>query len=153
MRDILAEPSVGRWWAPRGPERAATDLYEDDDNVPLAIELDGQVIGFIQFSEENTPDYRHAGIDLFVDTAHQGQGLGADAIRAVARYLIDVRGHHRLTIDPSVDNERAIRAYRRVGFRPVGVMRGYERRADGEWHDALLLDMLASELTEGERPG
>ena len=33
-----------------------------------------------------------------------GQGLGPDAIRLLAAYLIDVRGHHRLTIDPVADN-------------------------------------------------
>jgi aminoglycoside 6'-N-acetyltransferase len=69
------------------------------------------------------------------------------AIRALARYLIDVRGHHRLTIDPAAANERAIHAYRRVGFRPVGIMRRYERGPDGTWHDGLLMDLLAGELT------
>jgi aminoglycoside 6'-N-acetyltransferase len=57
------------------------------------------------------------------------------------------RGHHRLTIDPNVANEHAIRAYAKVGFRPVGVMRSYEKNADGTWHDNLLMDLLAGELT------
>ena len=39
-------------------------------------------------------------------------------------------------------NENAIRAYAKVGFRPVGVMRSYERNADGTWHDNLLMDLL-----------
>ena len=65
----------------------------------------------------------------------------------MARYLIDARGHHRLTIDPSDANERAIRAYSKLGFRPVGVMRQYERGADGTFHDGLLMDLLADELT------
>jgi len=33
-----------------------------------------------------------------------------------------------------------------VGFRPVGVMRRYERGADGTFHDGLLMDLLAEEL-------
>ncbi|MEA2437908.1 MAG: hypothetical protein QOF65_2464, partial [Thermoleophilaceae bacterium] len=32
------------------------------------------------------------------------------------------------------------------GFRRVGVMRKCERFADGAWHDALLMDLLAEEL-------
>lgn len=37
---------------------------------------------------------------------------------------------------------------RSVGFRPVGVMRRNERDADGSgWHDGLLMDLLAEELT------
>lgn len=148
---ILAEPEVARWWAPRGPDEAVADLF-DDSEPTYAIELAGTVIGAIQYSEENTPDYRHAGIDLFVDTEHQGQGLGSDAIRTIARYLFEQRGHHRITIDPAVANERAIRAYERVGFRRVGVMRSYERGADGSWHDGLLLDLLRDELTTAHRP-
>jgi aminoglycoside 6'-N-acetyltransferase len=52
-------------------------------------------------------------------------------------------------MDPAVDNEQAIRAYRRVGFREVGVMRGYERGPDGTWHDGLLMEMLAEDFIDG----
>ncbi|HEV2141047.1 MAG TPA: GNAT family protein, partial [Candidatus Dormibacteraeota bacterium] len=81
-------------------------------------------------------------------SAWQGKGHGTDAIRTLARYLIDVRGHHRLTIDPAAHNMRAIKAYQRVGFKPVGLMRRYERGPSGEWHDGLLMDMLAEELVD-----
>ena len=38
-----------------------------------------------------------------------------------------------------VDNEAAIACYAGVGFRTVGVMRSYERQADGSWADGLLM--------------
>ncbi len=114
----------------------------------FVIEAEGEVVGAIQYGEEEDPMYRHAGIDLFLSTARHGQGLGAEAIRVLARHLIDERGHHRLTIDPAVDNVAAIRAYEKVGFRAVGVMRSYERGPDGTWHDGLLMEMLANELTD-----
>ena len=64
----------------------------------------------------------------------------------MARHLLHDRGHHRLTIDPAAVNERAIRRYAAVGFRPVGVMRQYERDADGQaGTDELLMDLLADE--------
>jgi mannose-6-phosphate isomerase-like protein (cupin superfamily) len=46
-------------------------------------------------------------------------------------------------IDPALDNGRAISCYRKVGFRPVGVMRRYERGPDGTFHDGLLMELLA----------
>ena len=144
---ILAEPSVARWWTPSEPRGAAAEWLEDGDQVTLVIEHDGEVAGSIQFNEVDEPDYRSAGLDLFLTTDAQGRGLGTDAVRTVARYLFEVRGHHRLTIDPAAANERAIRAYRKVGFRTVGVMRAYERGLDGTWHDGLLMDLLAGELT------
>jgi aminoglycoside 6'-N-acetyltransferase len=63
-------------------------------------------------------------------------------------YLIDERGHHRITIDPATSNAAAIRAYEKAGFVRVGVMRDYERDVDGGgWHDALLMELVA-----GARP-
>ncbi|WP_018350337.1 GNAT family N-acetyltransferase [Longispora albida] len=94
------------------------------------------------------PDYRHANIDIYLDPAAHGRGLGTDAVRTLARHLITDHGHHRIVIDPAADNAAAIRCYGKVGFRPVGVMRSYERGPDGTWHDALLMDLLAGELTE-----
>jgi aminoglycoside 6'-N-acetyltransferase len=52
------------------------------------------------------------------------------------------KGHHRFTIDPATDNERAIRSYAAVGFKPVGVLRAYGRNPDGGWHDGLLMDLI-----------
>jgi aminoglycoside 6'-N-acetyltransferase len=72
--------------------------------------------------------------------------VGTDAVRTLARHLVRDLGHHRLVIDPATDNEPAIRCYAKVGFKPVGVMRQYERGPDGEWHDGLLMDLLADEL-------
>jgi aminoglycoside 6'-N-acetyltransferase len=148
LRAHLRDPSVARWWGPLRPDvDVAEDWFDaDPDTTVWTIEVDGVVAGSIQATEEADPDYRHAGVDLFLGPDHQGRGLGANAIRTVARYLFDVRGHHRLTIDPSAANERAIAAYERVGFRAVGRMRLYERGPDGTFHDGLLMDLLREEL-------
>ena len=63
----------------------------------------------------------------------------------VVDHLVAERGHHRITIDPAVDNEVAIRCYRALGFRPVGVLREYETLPDGTRRDGLLMDLLAAE--------
>lgn len=55
----------------------------------------------------------------------------------------------RLTIDPAADNVRAIRAYEAVGFKRVGILRQYERGANGTFHDGMLLDLLADDLIDG----
>lgn len=120
-------------------------LEEDPETTVWTMEVDGKVAGSIQASEEADLDYRHAGIDLFLGPAFQGKGLGTESIRILARWLFEERGHHRLTIDPSAANERAIRAYSSVGFKPVGILRQYERGPDGTFHDGLLMDLLRDE--------
>jgi aminoglycoside 6'-N-acetyltransferase len=143
---IQAEPAVARWWGPPKLEELRRQAEGRDEAQAFAIEAEGELVGLIQYHEENEPEFRHAGIDLFLSEGVQGQGLGTDSARTLARYLIDERGHHRLTIDPAADNAAAIRAYEKVGFRPVGVMREYWRSADGTWRDGLLMDLLAREL-------
>ena len=110
------------------------------------IEVGGELAGLLLVSEEDDPEYRHAGLDISLRTDLHGRGLGREALRVAIEHLARERGHHRFTIDPAADNERAIRCYRAVGFRPVGVMRRYWRGPDGNWHDGLLLDLLAEEL-------
>ena len=147
---ILREAEVATRWGSHWSEDDVVKEFVGADNASVIV-VDDEVIGAIRFDEENDPMYRHAGIDVFITAPRHGQGLGSDAVRTLARYLIEERGHHRLTIDPAVDNERAIRAYRRVGFREVGVMREYERGADGTWHDGLLMEMLADASTTDDK--
>jgi aminoglycoside 6'-N-acetyltransferase len=92
--------------------------------------------------EEPDPQYRHAGIDLFLSGRVHGRGLGREAVGLVCEHLFQNRGHHRITIDPAAANQRAIRCYAAVGFRTVGVMRRYERGADGTFHDGVLMELV-----------
>ncbi len=148
LLEVLRDPSVVEVWDTRGPENSVDELLAGDANWTVwAIEVDGEFAGSIQAAEEDDEDYRHAGIDIFMSSRFQGRGLGTDAVRTLARYLLEMRGHHRLTIDPAASNARAIRTYGKVGFKRVGVMRQYERGVDGTYHDGLLMDLLAGELT------
>jgi aminoglycoside 6'-N-acetyltransferase len=147
LAEMLAEPEVARWWPGYDLERVARELVADEPaERHYVIELEGRVIGFIQSFEEEDADFRHASIDLFLASREHRKGLGADAIRVLAGHLVDERGHHRLTIDPAADNLAAISAYQKVGFRPVGVMRQYQRLSDGRWVDGLLMELLSGEL-------
>ena len=147
--EIRRTPEVYRRW--RGGDDLVAAVEEDfaePDITRYVIELDARLVGWIQWGEEDDPDYRHAYIDIYVDPAVHGRGVGTDAVRTLARHLLHDRGHHRLVIDPAADNAAAIRSYSKVGFRPVGIMRQYERGADDSWHDNLLMDLLADELVE-----
>lgn len=145
LRRILRTPEVRVRW---GDEAASAQWpFDDPSTTRFVVVLGAEVRGMVQYGEEDDPAYRHASIDIFVDPVVHGQGIGRDAVGTLARHLVRDRGHHRLVIDPAADNEPAIRCYEAVGFRPVGVLRRYERDADGSgWHDSLLMDLLAEEL-------
>lgn len=142
---IHRTPAVRRWWGDPEPGFPWTD---EPEAIRLVIEADGAVVGMIQFTEQLEPRYLHASIDVFLDPSLHGRGIGTSAVRRVAEHLIEDRGHHRITIDPAATNTAAIRSYAKAGFRPVGVMRQYERAVDGDsWHDGLLMELLADEAS------
>ena len=139
---VLSEPEVVRWWGPFDPETAFDELASS-----FCIVVDGEVGGWLVFEEEDWWQYRHVSFDIVLATALHGRGYGQESLRVAIRWFIS-RGHHRFTIDPAADNARAIRTYAALGFKPVGVLRAYENR-DDEWHDGLLMDLLADEFVDG----
>ena len=123
-----ATPRSGRWWGSRPDDfEHHRDGFISDaaGNEAFAIEVDGALAGWLGVYEEEEADYRHAGLDIFIDPGVHGAGHGSRALRLAARWLLDERGHHRLIIDPAAANERAIAVYAGLGLRPVGVMRAY----------------------------
>jgi len=142
LRRIHLTPEVRRWWD--DPETAFP--WDEPDSTRYTVEFEGLVAGLIQYWEETEPRYRHATIDLFLDPQLHGRGLGTATLARLVRHLFEDRGHHRITIDPDVDNAVAVRCYEKVGFSRVGVMRGYARDVDGDgWHDGLLMELLSTD--------
>ncbi len=147
LLEIGREPGFMRWWPDLDEANLGAKVSGTSGAISFAVAVANEVIGIAQYSEEGNPEYRHASIDLGLATAWQDQGFGTETVRALAHYLIRQKGHHRIVIDPAADNDRAIRCYEKVGFRPVGVLRNYQRVGDGAWEDGLLMDLLAADLT------
>ena len=128
-----ADPDVYEWWDHRAlssDEVAEKYVGRRSPGVEsFIVEADGRSIGFLQYW---LGDPGQAGLDMFLVPDARHRGLGPDAARAVVRYLIDERGMGRVTVDPRVDNARAIRAWRKVGFVE-------EKEFDGEDGRALLM--------------
>lgn len=142
LRELHEHPAVAAVWgtpAPHWPDDPSLHAYAIVSARPGS---EGDVVGFIQWSEESDPQYRHAGIDVFVDPEHHRQGIGTEVVRLLVGHLVADRGHHRVVIDPAADNAAAIACYRKAGFREVGVLRAYERGDDGRFHDGLLMEFV-----------
>jgi aminoglycoside 6'-N-acetyltransferase len=134
---MLAEPEVARWWP-------VPDFERDTGWV---IEVGGEPSGWLEYHEEDYAWYPSVALDIMLTTSLHGRGYGRRALRLAIQHFV-AKGHHRFTLDPNVANERAIRAYRAVGFEPVGVMHAYERDPAGGWNDALALELIVAEAME-----
>ena len=147
LAETLAEPSVARWWPSYDAERVRRDLVDDvQGERHYVIVQDGRVVGLIQSYEEEEPEFRQAGIDLFLATDVQGKGLGPGRDRDPGRL-----SHRRPGPSPLDHRPRRGQPARpspriaRSGSGPGRDAR-YQRMGDGTWLDALLMEMLADEL-------
>jgi aminoglycoside 6'-N-acetyltransferase len=131
LEALFAEPEVKRWWQ---------DGYYHRDRG-WVVEVGGELAGWVEYVEETDEWYPSVGLDIALTTALHGRGYGRRVLRLVIEHFV-AKGHHRFTIDPDVKNERAIRSYAAVGFKPVGVLRSYERNSEGGWNDGLLMDLI-----------
>lgn len=132
----LLRPRVAEWWGPAESVdelRAGYLLGADRPNATRAFiaNLASKPVGFIQcyvvkgsgdgwWEDETDPGAR--GIDQFLAEASQlGQGLGSSMIHAFVSELLDDPAVSVVQTDPNPLNTRAIRCYKRVGFREVGL--------------------------------
>jgi len=145
LRAIREAPEVSAWW---GSLEDDFPLGDEPTATRFTILAGGEIAGMIQFTEEEEQDYRSAEIDLFLGAAYHGQGLGSDAVRALADYLVAERGHHRIVMVPAAENAAAIRAYEKAGFRRVGVLERSWRDEQGRWRDELYMERVEKRLVD-----
>ena len=137
LQDWLSRPHVARWWTSDGtPEdtmRELTPLLEPDSGTRGYIaSWDGQAAAFVQcyrvmgagggwWESETDPGAR--GVDLFIGEERLlGGGRGTALIESFVSELFRDSVVSQVQADPSPDNLRAIRAYRRAGFSDRGTV-------------------------------
>ena len=139
LRELHKNRGVLKWWGPMEDGFP----FDEPESQRFAIVADGEVAGLIQWGDDSYEDNRHAYVDIFIGDDFTGGGIGTEAMRQMTRRLIKQHRYHRITLDPAVENEAAIRSYEKAGFQRVGVQRrSYREHESGEWRDELLMELL-----------
>ncbi len=125
----LAEPHCAEWWGDQGKEIAEIRDNIDSDSVePLIVELEGRPIAYLQSYDPHLEDdhpyqdqpFGTIGIDLTIGIADLvGIGHGSAIVQQFCDELF-AEGAPRVIIDPDPRNARAVRAYEKAGFHPIG---------------------------------
>jgi ribosomal protein S18 acetylase RimI-like enzyme len=114
------------WWFERELAREGA--------VILVSERDGSVTGYaygtLEERDWNLLLDEHGAIhDIYVTANERRHGAGRLLLQAMVAEL-EVRGAKRIVLSTMVDNERAQRLFRQVGFRPTMLEMTRERTPD-----------------------
>lgn len=101
-----------------------TTLRDRDVFLLIAIGEGETEIGYVRLDVHGDA----AEVNLSLDRAHRGRGLGTSTIRAAAEYAVGALRIGRVIARVKPGNTVSIRAFRAAGFTPVGVdpVRGSE---------------------------
>jgi aminoglycoside 6'-N-acetyltransferase len=112
-----------------GIEWAEELAAQNEHSEYLIAELDGRPIGAMQIIDPHLEPTHYWGeiapnlraIDIWIGSpADRGRGYGGEMMRvALERCFADARVT-AIVIDPLASNERALKFYARLGFRPIG---------------------------------
>lgn len=104
---------------------------------------DDSLVGHVTLSGARVPT-RAATLAISIGPEHWSRGLGTDALRVMVRYGFEELGLNRIGLGVWAYNDRAIAAYRKVGFVEEGRRRQMTFHA-GQFHDEVLMGILRSE--------
>ncbi|HYU50478.1 MAG TPA: GNAT family protein [Candidatus Limnocylindria bacterium] len=116
------------------------------DSLTLAVHLrtSNRLIGSCAFSQLDGDN----GSGLYHITIGEkdcwGQGYGTEATRLMLDHAFGALGLHRVGLTVFAFNERAIRSYRKVGFKVEG------RAREAIWRDGRYWDEVAMSILESE---
>ena len=79
-----------------------------------------------------------------IAVAEPGKGIGRTILEEVIDLAFGELNAHRLWLDVSPHNERALRAYRKAGFVGEGVLRECQLFAN-EWESLIIMSILEQE--------
>ncbi len=89
----------------------------------FAIEKEDTTIGMICYNRIDR-DNRSVEFDMLIgDKQYWSKGLGSDALQAFVRYLFSSFPLNRIWLGTHSYNQRALRAYEKVGFKREGILR------------------------------
>jgi diamine N-acetyltransferase len=129
--------------------RAEVARFSTDDQTRYAFAIyertTMRLIGFVDLRNIN---HRQRTAELGIMIGEQdcwGKGFGTETLYLVLDYAFSVLGLHNIMLSMAGYNERALRTYRRVGFREIGRRR--EICSIGNtFTDAVFMDCLSTEF-------
>ena len=136
-------PANARFLCAWPADRHAAGLADPDKRYLVFEDAAGDRRGFAILAGLRS---RNRAVELVrVAVDRPGHGLGSAALRRLVVHGFEALRAARLFLDVFDDNERARRAYRRLGFREEQVLPAAVRRQDGSLGNLVVMGMEAAD--------
>jgi RimJ/RimL family protein N-acetyltransferase len=151
---LHSDARVLRYWdAPPWTDRARAErfvrasrrLADDGAGVRLAVDVDGQFIGWCSLSRWN-PDFRSAAVGYCYGESAWGHGYATEAARALLTWAFDTLDLNRVQAETDTRNTASARVLEKLGFVREGTLRE-DCVVDGVVSDSWVYGLLRREWT------
>lgn len=89
-----------------------------------------------------------AGISIFIgDRGYWGKGYGSDAVKILISFIFNEMNMNKIRLNVYSFNERAMRCYKKCGFKVEGVLREEIYRG-GKYYDTIAMGLLRREYLD-----
>ncbi|MGI9522032.1 MAG: GNAT family N-acetyltransferase [Hyphomicrobiaceae bacterium] len=127
IRQWLARPDIQRWWGPSAATEAEViAVLGTDLAIARMIQVNGVDVGYGHAADaslwgNDLPDDLPPGtwdLDIFIAAqGYRGKGIGPSALALLREEVFATTLAVSVSVFPSIENEQAVRAYEKIGFR------------------------------------
>jgi RimJ/RimL family protein N-acetyltransferase len=143
MRRVITPEGEEEWY-----ERVRKDPHCRHFSI-VALPME-EVIGVAGLDRIDPYD-GSASFGIFIGRkGYWGKGYGTEATILMLDYAFNCLGLHHIWLIVKDFNKRALRCYKKVGFKEVGRLREAILQPDGR-HDIIIMDMLARDFNKTHR--
>ncbi len=134
LSTMISEDEIEeRFFVPNRDSRRFTILNENKEPI-----------GTTGFRDTNIPARSAVLFIVIGEKEYWDRGYGSDALKVLIDHLFLQWNFHRLSLDTWDGNQRALRAYEKLGFQIEGRLR-QARFVMGEYRDAIIMALLRDE--------
>ncbi len=128
---------------------AINERVKDPQTIPFTICLDksGEAIGLCSLLRIDWPGRMATFYIAIAGEEHRSQGYGGEAVSLMMNYAFNTVNLNRVQLHVSVENERAVKAYKRQGFLVEGTLRE-AMYYDGRYIDFYVMGLLKRDFKQ-----
>lgn len=117
---------------------------KEEDRKRIIAELDNTPVGYVDVGPEKGRTRHVAWLGIYVKREYWGKGIGATLMKEAIRVAKDY-GCKRLMLSVFEGNERALRLYRKMGFKVESTI-AESTYIDRQWRDNVIMGLDLADI-------